>query len=256
MEELGLLYSSAHNVIICQEHGFALVVSGIKRHLQRFYNAQGPSLQAALDEAYSKTPASDRDQILTPPDGLLPVPGLGITPGFKCNFQGCSLEAGGRSANHRTVIRHIKKTHQLAQDESSMIIEVGLQTFFLSPYNQLFAVSQSASKASATPTPSSIILQSDEFLQQLKTEYQQSHTAQRLAFSSFANDAALYASQVPPWLKTTGIRNFLERLQLEKPVLTKTVTPLAVTIPGWLLYIFFLLLLIFIRGISYYRTAH
>lgn len=83
MEKLGLLYSSTYNVIICQERGFALVVSTIKRHLQRFHGTQEASLQAALDEAYSKTLASHRNQIFSPSDGLSPVPGLEITPGFK-----------------------------------------------------------------------------------------------------------------------------------------------------------------------------
>ena len=56
MEELGLIYSAPYNIIICQEHRFALLVPTIKRHLQRFYGAQGPHLQKALDEAYLKAP--------------------------------------------------------------------------------------------------------------------------------------------------------------------------------------------------------
>lgn len=107
---------------------------------------------------------------------MSPVPGLEITSGFKYNFQGCSLEIEGRSAYYRTVIRHIKKIHQFQQGESSMITKVGLQTFFLLPYNQLFAVSLLASKASATLTSTSNIAQLDKFLQELELKYQQSYT--------------------------------------------------------------------------------
>lgn len=244
MEELGLLYSAPHNIIICQEHGFALLTPTIKRHLQRFHGAQGLHLQEALDEAYLRAPVLHRDQVLTPPDGLPPVPGLEITPGFQCNFQGCSLEAGGRSANQRTIIRHLKKVHQLPQGSNSFIIEVGLQTFFPSPYKKLFAVSLPALKGTATLIPDSTVATPDGFLQQLESEYKQSHTAQQRAFSAYAIDPALYVSQLPPWLKTTGISSFLERVQLEKPVLTAIVQPLAALARKYF-QVCFLLLLIF-----------
>lgn len=113
-----------------------------------------------------------------------------------------------------------------------MITKIGLQTFFPPPYNQLFAVSLSASKASATLTSTSNIAQLDKFLQQLESEYQQSHTVQKLAFSSYANNTALYASQLPPWLKTTDIYNFIEKLRVEKPMFINIVTSPAITILG------------------------
>ncbi len=93
--------------------------------------------------------------------------GLNITPGFQCSFEGCSLEARGRSANKHTVLRHIKKAHQLPKSKSSMITEVGLQTFFPPPYNQLFVVSLQAINGPATSILNPIIANPDDFLQQL-----------------------------------------------------------------------------------------
>ncbi len=114
MEELGLIYSVPHNVIICQECGFALPRPTIQRHLQSYHNYKGPRLQEVLVKVYSKSPAVRREEVVTPPDRLPPLPVLAITPGYQCDVPGCSLEVGGRSQNHCTIVRHMKKEHQLS----------------------------------------------------------------------------------------------------------------------------------------------
>lgn len=84
--------------------------------------------------------------MVIPLDGLPPVPGLEITPGFQCNVPRCSLEAGGRSQNWQTILRHMKKEHQLLQGNDSMIKEVGLETF--PPLTQLTYLKESLASSS------------------------------------------------------------------------------------------------------------
>lgn len=237
MEELGLLYSVPHNIIICQECGFALLCPTIQRHLQRYHNYKGPRLQEVMVEVYSKSPAVRREDVVTPPDGLAPVTGLEITPGFQCNVLGCNLEAGGRSQNYRTIVRHMKKEHQLPQGNDSMIKNVGLQSFFPAPNKKLFSVVLPGSRTTSTTHPSSTVGSSQGFLQHLELEYKESDAVQQATFSTYAIQSELYASQIPPWLQTTGISNFLGRLQLNKPVLHALVQPPAALTTGIFLHL-------------------
>ncbi len=65
MEELSLIYSVPHNVIICHECGFAFLCPTIQQHLQRYHNYQQPRLQEVLVEVYSKSPAVRREEVMT-----------------------------------------------------------------------------------------------------------------------------------------------------------------------------------------------
>ena len=80
-------------------------------------------------------------EIATLLDGLPPISGLEITPGFQCHVSGCSLKAGNRSQNYRTIIQYMKKDYQLPQKNNFMIKNIGLQLFFPPPKKKLFSVS-------------------------------------------------------------------------------------------------------------------
>ncbi len=106
-----------------------------------------------------------------------------------------------------------------------MIKNVGLQSFFPPPNKKLFSMSVPGPRTTSTTLPGSTVGSSQGFLRHLEAEYQESDAAQQARFSAYAIDPKLYASQIPPWLQTTGIMSFFWRVQLEKPVLYALVQP-------------------------------
>ncbi len=50
MERFGISYVDIYRVVICQDYGYALSLSSLKRHFQRLHAAKGEELQAAMTE--------------------------------------------------------------------------------------------------------------------------------------------------------------------------------------------------------------
>ncbi len=234
MERFGISYVDIHRVVICQDHGYALSLSSLKRHLQRLHAAKREELRAAMTEVQDLELLYLPDEITQPPPGQPPIRGLTLSPGFKCSLGACNQETESMSTFRLTVEKHLARVYSVGRLKPTkpipaMIEQVWIQSFFTPPHYRPFVVVPNTPFPSGIQSNLSLLdansAEQNRLTKQLELEYTSSRQAWKEAFAYLPTGSEQYQSQVLPWLKTTGISLFLEDLSQNKDSLRAFVTP-------------------------------
>lgn len=214
MEHFNLVYLHSHRVLLCKEHGYCLTKKTARRHLWSHHAAKGTLAQMAVQEL-QELDLAEPPSISLPTASSEPVPGLPIRDFFRCALDHCDGEPAACSQRKETVVKHQSKTHRVgarkATKPSESSIEcIYMQSFFPHPLLQWFPVQPAKETQARSSTPGD----------SMQSRIQQAVSATKEAWREQLDvipAQELHAAQTPPWLITTGISPFVERLRQGKP---------------------------------------
>ena len=226
MEALNLLYIARYQVLICQDCGFALTASNYETHLRKLHRFKGEALHAALNEVQQlKLQAPNAVPLLE--DGHPPIRGLKSIQSFHCALPACNSEHDALSQHRRKVEKHQSRIHRVAKQRKSQkptpqdIEVVCVQSFFdiKTTYYRPFIVSQQDPTSGSNGIGLHAETQgSTQALDLLQSRYKASQQDWMQAFEELP-DLEQSRSTTPPWLKETGIAEYLSRQSLGKGAL-------------------------------------
>lgn len=239
METTNFTYNSDHQLIMCIEHGYCIAPSSLQNHLNKVHGVKGERLRAALAEAGALQARDPRQA--RPPVHASAIPHLPIDPGFRCGLTACKQSRPFVSKSKRTIEKHLSKEHDIghakgkARPIAANIEEVHVQSFLARPHYLAFAVQVQAVEAgsptpdaaplepsSRTQTPPHADIEMNEemlghaTLRDLKAQYLTSQQQWHESHERFLPDEEQYVKQTPPWIRSTGIRDWLQGLGVEK----------------------------------------
>jgi len=213
MEEVGLIYLQYYGVLACKYHGYCLTRKSFRRHLWSHHAVKGELVRRITDEVDTLN-LLDSLSISLPPASSPPIPELSVHLFYRCTLAECSGEPAACSQLRETVVKHQSKAHGVGvrkaiKPTDSVIELISMQSFFPHPLLRWFRV-QTNQQVPQT-SPQSVDSMQRGFQQALDASKEQ----WQAQFETIPPQE-LYQSQTPPWLVTTGIAPFIERLRLEK----------------------------------------
>lgn len=234
---VGLFHDRANHLVICLEHGFALLPfsKSILEHLRRKHHRSSKELQAVrtyIDEIQStlQGPAT----YTQPKHESIRIPRISVRSAFACNAAACSRKNGWVSVERRAVERHLSLEHgsqdrrykQNRQSFNQLVRAVHIQSIFPHPHYHAFIVqsdglphavttstagsSLAARSRSTQPDVEGLSLLRSSQAGALARSYKLSSVSELAQFSKV--DASVHKSQIPPWLQSTGIIKGLDGL--------------------------------------------
>lgn len=239
MESTNLIHNRDFPLLICIEHGYCVAPKSLKHHLNSLHGVKGERLRAALAEANTLQARDPRQA--QPPLNALAIPHLPIDAGYRCGILACKHRKPFVSKSRRTVEKHLSKEHDVGHAKGKTkpladhIEDVRVQSFLSSPHYLAFAVQMPAalpsplpalsararppSRASTSP-PATIEanegISSHVELDNLEAQYLSSQQQWQESHERFLPDEEQYVKQTPPWIRATGIRDWLQGLGVEK----------------------------------------
>jgi hypothetical protein len=249
MEPTNLIYNRDFRLLICIEHDYCVAPKSLRYHLNSLHGVKGERLRAALIEA-NTLQARDPRQAL-PPLNAPAIPHLPIDLGYRCGILACKRGKPFVSKSKRTVEKHLSKEHDVghAKGKTKLTIdnieEVRVQSFLSFPHYLAFVVqvpvdlpqpppapSASAGQPLRAKTPPHANPEADEEtsphagLDNLETQYLSSQQLWHKSHEHFLPDEDQYVKQTPPWIRSTGIRDWLQGLGVEKNSISGACSPL------------------------------
>lgn len=231
MEALNLSYLNQHRVLVCQDCAFALTPYGYERHLRDLHGAKGSRLHAAILEIRGLD-LQEPNSVTIPNGGQSPIQGLKITPNFRCVLPACNEEAEALSQHRRKVEKHQSRIHRVLKTKARKpcpqdIEVVCVQSFFPSKYYRPFIVRSDPDGSVPLQGPSLAINEAvlhaegpepDTNLDSVRSQYEASQRDWWQAFGELPNIEESRIT-IPPWLKETGIAEYIHRQLLNKAAL-------------------------------------
>ena len=215
----GLFHDTQRSIVICMQHGHALVPDSIVTHVRNKHSLRGPLLRQVQDYLESVEGSLLSVQgYPQPPHHSAPVPHVNISPAFACSFPGCERSGHWLTLSRKATLKHVRLQHPGVQkvERKQLVSRLHAQSVFSRPNNKLFIVQ---SPEETSPIPQDVTARS---LSRSTTPHGTAAAAvnetSRLAEldNLHAVSSSTHKSQVPPWLFTSGISTFLQGLDKDE----------------------------------------
>ena len=222
MDAAYLTHDTTRALIICTLHGFALVPSGIESHLRNKHHCKGETLHTAKE--YIKTVSSTLQSptsIAQPAHYSTPIPHLTKHHGFACNVPECAQQRDWLSQSRRAVERHVCREHDVpdgrskagrahVDNERRPITPIRFQTIFPRPHFHAFIVDDPERERRSDGDAVTAKEAGEQDVAQVEAwwaPYKMSKEQEQASLHAVGGKPD--KSQLPPWLRQTGISNFI-----------------------------------------------
>ena len=234
MESFGISYLQEFGALLCMQHGHCVKIDSIESHLRRLHGAKGSSLAVALDEIWGsgfvfKNP---QDIIFEHWKERPAVKGLPIHQGYQCALNDCVHGKDSLTGNRKAVVQHQYQLHAVGRGKPNkrehwMIIPVRYQNLFdRNTLFQPFVVTDSFDVLPKTASNHPISSPQARLTQVIETKYTSSQSEWKQTFEQLPTVSGLNESQTPPWIKQTGIANYLGGFNKTKSDLQNIIRPI------------------------------
>ena len=204
----GFRYLSEWRILVCVEHGTAVLHTSIDRHLARQHQAIERATRLQLATSLKQFDLADGLDIPIPPLNVARFDCLPVRAGFQCTMDGCSPETlkNAFGVSQQLVLRHCNKHHKsnLVGKEFGLK-PVTLQTFFADHVHLRWFIVQDATASDSrmvVPTPATTNKTA------LLAAYEAVQEKQAKAMGTVK--ALTSHTETSPWLRWTGFANYLK----------------------------------------------
>lgn len=204
-------------VLLCSQHGACYTRNTCERHLTDKHGVVRKAKKRLLDLLAKEVIVDKREEAVLPAQGGLPIDGLPVLDGYKC--QNCLFLTTGPDE----IQRHCSKVHQQTSLKAAQFKAAKLQTLWAEKkYIQYFeVVPRELNIYSANPESSTLNSTHPDSSQppppnardELKKRFKDAQTKLSERYK-FIGDPA-HKSELTPWLRATGFHVHLAEFELE-----------------------------------------
>ena len=121
-----IIHDEVHQTLICRLHHYALSPDHITRHFRDLHKAIPLETRQKLIEYTKGLNLVDPKNVSVPQD-MVPINGLTIHTGVKCDYEGCTKLLNG---SIKSMEKHCQKEHEWIPANGIKWSEQKMQTFF------------------------------------------------------------------------------------------------------------------------------